>query len=414
MKKSIYNFEKEYKGYHILYNALNSSCIILNSEEYAQFNNFNGNQELISNCLDLGFYVNDNLNEVDKMRYNTRHICENNNLQFYRIYTTTACNAKCPYCFEHGCATKTMKQEDADNVIQFIKSRAIKDSSMLIEWFGGEPLINTAIIDYISKKLKQFCKKNNVQFKSRIISNGLLFNDEIIKKAKKLWNLTYTQITLDGLKDTYEKIKQFNTPNAFEKVIENISNLTKNDIFVTIRLNYNKENFNEILELIEFLGEKFSKNKYITVYGRQIMSDTADNSMIASEDLDIEILKALHKNGFIQDLIRSIPRRDSVCIAYGLKSYMILPDGQIGKCSQAISKGDIVGDVKTGLNDEKLIPWCTPIIDQKCLNCKLFPLCNGGCLYEKMQNKNYCFASEKVIDFKLLTYLQEYVDNLDK
>ena len=33
-----------------------------------------------------------------------------------------------------------------------------------------------------------------------------------------------------------------------------------------------------------------------------------------------------------------------------------------------------------------------PLLDEKCHNCELFPICNGGCPYKRLEN---VFANEK-------------------
>jgi sulfatase maturation enzyme AslB (radical SAM superfamily) len=41
-----------------------------------------------------------------------------------------------------------------------------------------------------------------------MISNGILFNEKNIVKARELWHLKNVQITLDGTESSYEQIKQ--------------------------------------------------------------------------------------------------------------------------------------------------------------------------------------------------------------
>jgi sulfatase maturation enzyme AslB (radical SAM superfamily) len=57
-----------------------------------------------------------------------------------------------------------------------------------------------------------------------MFSNGLLFNDENIIKAKEIWNLKKIQITIDGTEPFYEKIK--NVPSgSFNILLANIKKL---------------------------------------------------------------------------------------------------------------------------------------------------------------------------------------------
>ena len=409
MKHSIYNFIEKNNHFYLIYNLLQSTCVILNDQEYQQFQSFSTDEKTTNTLLKLGMYVEDNIQEEDIVHFRSKRASVFNNVQFYRIYSSLACNAKCPYCYEKGVAFTHMTIQTAQSVCRFIMQNVKPNSTLLVEWFGGEPLINMPIIDYVSKRLKTACRKKNIVFKANMVSNGFLFDEKVVKKAVNVWNLTRVQITLDGLKETYEKIKGFAEKNAFEKVLRNIKILLDANVFVSIRLNYDENNLNEILQLITFLGKNFAKYKNLYVYAKKIMAPELDNSLTASEDLDIVILKQLLKNKLIKNVLNTIPTRFNACIAKQVDSFVILPNGDVGKCSQALNDGDVVGNIVGGINENKIARWCNPNLPEKCNHCKLLPMCYGGCAYEYFLHKNFCFASEKTLRFKLQYYLEQYV-----
>ena len=108
------------------------------------------------------------------------------------------------YCYEKGYNISSMNSITAKKVVEFINNNN-SDSSIKIQWYGGEPLMNSSSIDVICDGLKQ----HNIDFESSIISNGLLFNDNIIHKANILWNLKMARISLDGNEDVYNKVKSY-------------------------------------------------------------------------------------------------------------------------------------------------------------------------------------------------------------
>lgn len=64
-------------------------------------------------------------------------------------------------------------------------------------------------------------------------SNGYIFNDELVEKAKNEWKLKNIQITLDGTRDVYNKAKNYYSENdsniynhAGKYVNEDISSLS--------------------------------------------------------------------------------------------------------------------------------------------------------------------------------------------
>lgn len=408
MKKSIYNHIVQHNGYHLVYNLLTSACVILTDVEFQNFDNFSVNKEDNDTYYHMGFYVDDDFNEVDAVYYSSLVSSHNNTLFHFRIYTTLDCNACCPYCYEKGAEPIYMDEKTADLVCQFIVNTLKEKSSVTLEWFGGEPLLNKHIIDYICLKLIPIFKEKEIVYSSRIVTNGILLNNDIVEMACGVWNLKQAQITLDGLKDTHESVKGFHCKDAFEKILDNISLLLKKNIIVTIRLNYDERNFDEIVALIEFLGDRFVNCDTLKIGAKKLMYETMDNSVISSENYDLVILKKCIEKGFIKNTLDTIHRKNNSCMAHSLDSIMILPDGKLGKCSQAMCDGDIIGNIVDGINEEKLVRWCSPRLSKRCMCCHLLPICNGGCEYERFMGKNYCFTTEMILNYKLEYYLGEY------
>ena len=149
------------------------------------------------------------------------------------ILTTTECNARCFYCHESGIPQLSMSSEIADDVLNYILKHGA--SKIHIMWYGGEPLVNLTAIDYISQGLLD----HGIEFNSSMISNGYMFDDERAHKAKTLWHLDEVQITLDGLEDTYNRVKAYvrkDDQSPFYVILGNIEVLLQElfDLFGTI------------------------------------------------------------------------------------------------------------------------------------------------------------------------------------
>lgn len=102
-----------------------------------------------------------------------------------------------------------------------------------------------------------------------MITNGFLITMDIIDFLKEM-KLQHLQITLDGLKESHNKVKFTKTCNdTFTKTIENIDLLAASapQIKVVIRVNMNKENDTEFAELYKFITERYKKkstNRYLS------------------------------------------------------------------------------------------------------------------------------------------------------
>ena len=73
---------------------------------------------------------------------------------YFRILSTTDCNASCAYCYEKGIAASAMDADRAQRTADFIIRRyRERESYAALEWFGGEPLMNIPAISLICDKL---------------------------------------------------------------------------------------------------------------------------------------------------------------------------------------------------------------------------------------------------------------------
>lgn len=403
MKKSIYNIYVHNDKNYLLFNTSNSSCVILTKEEFEHFENNNLDENLEKELYRLGFYVDDDYSEAEYILARNRINYEKSRSLGFRIFTTTNCNARCFYCYENGVKHFDMSKETADLIINFITERISLYNSLQIQWFGGEPLVNYKIIDYITEKLKPLIEKYNIKYSSTMISNGYLFNDELIKKAKNEWKLKKIQITLDGLKDTYQKIKQINDENAFEKVLENISKLAKNGIKVSIRLNYSSKNFDEILNLIDFLSDFYKNQANISIYAKRIFEEMDKKSTIS---MDKKIFKKLVDKKYFRNNLSSIKPSSLTCMANNVNHFVINADGKFLKCARALNLpcGE-VGDIKNLKLNKNINTWIKTQYPKKCYKCKLFPLCLGGCTMEKLLGNSPCIVNESMIKYKMKLFL---------
>lgn len=307
----------------------------------------------------------------------------------YIIFTTTDCNARCFYCFEHGVKRENMSEQTAMDVCRYIKENS-KGEPVSIKWFGGEPLCNTKVIDIISKYLSE----NNIEFSSKMTSNGYLFDSNTVLRAKNNWNLKHVQITLDGTEKVYNRIKNYvykDCPNPFNKVIGNISNLIENQIHVLIRLNVSDENRSDIYSLIDFIYNKFSSSEFLKIYASNLFDLDHKLDDKERERLIREIFKLNAHLADLGYLNYGLERWDNCkrsCMARNDSSVVITQTGQLGKCEH-YSEGDkLYGSIYSSETDQAAVDYwdkCERI--DECNRCILYPNCIGitncPCTYGK-------------------------------
>lgn len=205
----------------------------------------------------------DEMKTADSIREISRNIYPKNIVDSFVILPTTACNARCFYCYEAGAWVINMDCDTAEATADYIINVS-NGKDVTLQWFGGEPLCNTGAINRITDRLAE----NGIAYKSTMTTNGYLFDGALIKTAVDKWKLKSVQITLDGLAETYNKVKSFKNgdENAFDRVINNINLVTEAGINVKIRLSMDFHNSEELFALAEYLKKQLKNIHKVCLY----------------------------------------------------------------------------------------------------------------------------------------------------
>ena len=254
---------------------MTTAAIILSKEEYNQIFNLNtlsNNDETYLQLCDMGFFLDDDFNELEYLKHLRDTVVESNTkIADIMIAPTMDCNARCYYCFESGCHHDKMSIQTADAVVKYIIDNWNHDL-FNINWFGGEPLMAPDIIDYISEQLEA----NAVKFISRITTNGYYLTPEIALRAKEKWNTHKIQISIDALNEEYNRIKRYindDCDNPFERVIINLENALKLGLTIRVRINFNPLKKDKASQLMEYLQSKFGQYSGFSSYFAPIDAD---------------------------------------------------------------------------------------------------------------------------------------------
>lgn len=366
----------------LLYNCITNQLFFLDFQEMKQIESFSNKKlvkELVENwilvplqCDEYGLY---------QMLYSiSKQIKKTNAITHFTILPTTDCNARCFYCFEHGIKRFSMDEKTAIDVAKYIMNVS-KRKNLSIQWFGGEPLYNLEAINKICAILTQ----NKLEFYSTMITNGYLFDKEMVRKSKKNWNLKFVQITLDGTKEIYNKYKSYiykEDKNPFEKVMRNIKILISQKITVYIRINMDENNEENLYSLIDYIQTNIGQSPYLHIYtwllyenrGAKNCKRTLEERKSAYNKLE-KIEEYIYKKGLkiISDVNTSI--KTNACIADSENSVVILPDGRLGKCDHCLDD-KLIGSIYYDEPSQLAIDYWNEIsVDKLCLNCPIMPIC---------------------------------------
>jgi len=421
-KKSNYNLFVPYQNDEfIVFNAHSGSIGKFDLNTYNRFNNDSLTQDEIVTLKNKGILIDPDRNELDEINQDRISSIYKESIKDFRIWPTSACNARCAYCFEKGIKFETMTKDTADQTIKFIDAMLNNNDELHIEWFGGEPTLNPELIDYITKKIDDICRIKNVKVIYSMISNGSLINETNIDKIKNDWHLQRIQITLDGYMEDYDHIKDYvdKTKYNFNTVIQAIHLLADHNINVGIRMNYNVDNRATLKKLIPFLGQEFSGYKNIRGYLYPVWSSLIQdtNSFKSECVVDYEYLELLqllvaNKLNDIKNVCR-LGYRKSQCHACHINGFAVFPDGSLGKCDETFTQK--IGNIWDGVTDQNLYSyWTKKHIAKECESCQYMPLCQGGCASSVFTGISQCYVHKDILNDMLIWYISYLDEKLAK
>lgn len=398
-----FNIGKDEVG---IFNTFSGAVVGLAPSELDDLKQEKGNLEpFVRNGIIVPFFKN----ELDELYANRVNRIISNDKPTYRIFTTTDCNARCFYCYEDRAKKAYMSIDTAERVCDFILGN-LGDRKCLIQWFGGEPLMNPSVIDLITERLKK-------QADFMMISNASLIDVIGVDQIKK-WHIAKIQVTLDGTQDAYNRRKRYiDIQDGFSRVIGNILSLIQAGIFVSIRINYDHQNVEDILALIAFLSEILPKSNNYGVYVSHLFSPKEFDDDLTRKNDWFRLQEALIEYGFSSaQKAFSLQYRASSCFACQTRSFVVTSDGGLYKC--ALSTGnpnERFGDVYSGITDyKKMMAWADPSIREECRDCIWLPICQCGC---EAGRKGYitdkCMLQKGFVDEVIKRKLQEVKDECD-
>lgn len=294
----------------------------------------------------------------------------------YAIFTTMRCNARCSYCDMWGNdQLAPMTLGTAEQVVRYILDTR-HDGSIQLCWFGGEPLMNTQVIDHICTRLAN----EGVPFTGIMDSNGTLITPQVVDRMHTAWHINRVQVCMDGSEGEYVYRKHYYTSrDYYHLALDAIDLLSKNGIAVSVRCNVDCDNLDEIPDFLDDLKAAITHKENVEIYFAPLDSARMGERGLEVWRKAIDALKLVSKAGFgaaspvglsmSSRAVRGAVAGDDIAIGC---------DGSLYPHEYCSHNGQF-GNVFTGqMDDEKRRSYCHLDSRQnKCLSCALLPLCDA-------------------------------------
>jgi len=309
--------------------------------------------------------------------------------------TTLRCNAKCKHCGSRAGENLKLKEElTTEEIKATFKSIANKydATKILINVTGGEPLIRQDLFEVMKYA-------TDLGYHWGITTNGMLIDDEIIKKMKET-KLATMSISIDGLEKNHDRFR--GVEGSYKKIMNNIEKLRQDKFLHCFQITtvVNKLNINELEDMYRVM-EDLEVDSW-RVINMDPIGRANDNNNLALEKADYEYLLNFIKNKrekakfevtygcahFVgMEFEKEIRDNMFFCMA-GYTTASILYNGDIYVCPDVERRKELIqGNVK---KDDFVEIWenkfkwfrdLDKLKSDECKNCENWKYCRGDSLH---------------------------------
>jgi len=396
-KSSYYNhYGLLHSGDYLIYNVFSSAVGIITPEEKGAIESCQGIPELMETCIEQGFIIPAEEREIEKVLALRNATNFSSTKAGFQILPTTACNARCFYCYEQGFPIQTMTPETLEATAKFIINYSEGMQEVNVTWFGGEPFMQEGLIQKFSEQLIPALERKGIQYGASVITNGSFLSDMDVEKIKETYRITNVQITLDGSGDTHITRKGFVAPEIeYQTIMQVIAQLTNHQVETWVRINVDRDNLESCLTVIDDLKGLDADKDYLWPYVAPLYSVKNSSACFNSDELNTvfsQVYRKLIDCSFIKT-VNGLPMHftPAICSASQQNNYVIAPTGDILKCEHLFGVSDeVVGSVYQGLVfNDAYAKWADPFISHKCKSCKELPACQAGCYASEQSGFGY-------------------------
>lgn len=429
MKYSAYNSLIPINSQHsLLYNALSDKFLILKGElkeKYLALETIEtqpeGNDSFYQRLIQESFLVEAATDEARLLRQKAAQIDADDTSYMLIINPTLDCNFKCWYCYENHISPSMMSAETLTalkrHIAGVVNRKEIKHFSL--SFFGGEPLLPfeenvLPLIDFT----QNLCNEKGVQLHISFTTNGYLLTEKRIEQLKN-YDIYAFQITLDGSREAHNKVrKTCHGDGSYDTILAHVGMLLGHRLLVTLRINFTANNIDSCAAIAKDLNSLSEEEKnYLTISLQHVWQDRKNDT-----DNQVRTLKKIFRR---HGLRATVPLPDLVrdtCYADKRNECVVNYNGDVFKCTAR----DFKPEKRYGyLQPDGTIAWegdrherhlRTAFANDTCLNCRIAPLCKGGCAQTRMDYEgkgDYCLYDhdEKAKDKVILDRFEELFMN---
>lgn len=396
MKYSIYNSTIAVTDNSLLiYNALSDRFIVVSkSLEGALLAGADAVEQaspkLYAQMKETGCLIDDDMDETATTFDKAMEYCSDDRTYQIIVNPTLGCNFRCWYCYEDHDGDTRMSASTVEKVKRLI-SRRIADpavDSVHLSFFGGEPLLYywdcvKPLIDHLRVGSSESGKPVRISF----TSNGYLLNDKVIEHLAEGGESKSFQITLDGHREHHNAVRHTSGGRgSYDRIVENIKELLRAGISVILRINFTADNIESVHDVLADLNDLTDdRRKLFKVDFQKVWQEKAD---VDKESVAEKVVGEFRRHfDRVEDYYTRVDSFRHPCYGDRTACCVVNYNGDIYKCTARDFKnhrrlGRLGMDGTIQWNEDNLLTerLRRKFSNRTCLNCRIFPLCGGGCV----------------------------------
>jgi uncharacterized protein len=425
------------KEYRLIYSTISTSLIVSKVEDYAHLLNGDFGQlrsSLLERLKEMNIVIDENIDELKSIIDENKKVIANDKTLFQVISPSGNCQLGCDYCGQVH--TKDVLTEDLSAKIlkRVTNNITLKEyKTLVVGWFGAEPLMGLKNIRELSKEFKQLADDNGLKYAAQMVTNGLSLKRHIFYDLAENYSVRNFEITLDGTEKHHDvrrhtKLKQ----KTFALIFKNLKEIVNDERFkdtkaeIVVRCNVDESNYLSTFDLIDLLEKENILNN-ISFYTAPIHSWGNDAHL---KSLSIDDYSKFQIEEFISLMNKNhefviVPGKKAHIVCTSLKENAEVFDayGDVYNCTEisqvpAYENDDSfkVGKLYDESYSNKKRPysdWNDDVLakDFPCGDCRILPICGGACPKLWKEGISPCPPIKHNIEDRLLL---EFYKNKDK
>lgn len=188
------------------------------------------------------------------------------------FHLTNQCNLSCRHCLfaASPACSSGINRELLDKAIAEVKALGCK----FFYFTGGEPFVYPNFAGIVSRLF------NDTDIHVIILTNGLLLEKNFPLIAHAPADRLHLQISLDGMEKSHDSLRG---RGAFSRLHKNLSLLTRTNIGVTLSVAVNRENIDDLPEILRFAADHKIRN--IHFLWHFVRGKGSDNQFVPPEEI---------------------------------------------------------------------------------------------------------------------------------